>query len=141
MLSRYMPQWSSLEDRRYRGEALERGEWLASRLSRALPSGKCAHCTGEWVSPIAGLDAGVLGKLVFLYRGSNSGRPVRSRSLYRLSCPGCTQTKHTSKQVQPGRSCLSYAGSRRYFVVEIAKGLLNYAKKVVPTQKLCCKLI
>jgi hypothetical protein len=48
------------------------------------PRGKnpCTHCTGGWVGPRAGLDAGTRGKILCLSRGSNPGRPVRSQTLY-----------------------------------------------------------
>jgi hypothetical protein len=69
----------------YLTSALEGGEWSASRPGRALPPGKeppGTHCTGGWVGPTAGMDAGVRGKILCLCRGSNPGRPVRSQSLY-----------------------------------------------------------
>jgi hypothetical protein len=42
------------------------------------------HCTGGWVGPRVGLDAEVRGKILCLCRGSNTGRPVRSQTLYWL---------------------------------------------------------
>jgi hypothetical protein len=43
------------------------------------------HWTGGWVDPRAGLDAEARREILCPCRGSNSGRPVRSQSLYRLS--------------------------------------------------------
>jgi hypothetical protein len=40
------------------------------------------HCTVDWVGPRAGLDAETRRKILFLRRGSNPGRPVRSQSLF-----------------------------------------------------------
>jgi hypothetical protein len=40
------------------------------------------HCTGGWVGPRAGLDTEAKRKILCLCRGSNSGRPVRSQTLY-----------------------------------------------------------
>jgi hypothetical protein len=70
-------------DRRYSSysfttSALDEGEWLASRLGRALPRGRtpCTHCTGGWVGPRAGLDTEVRGKILCPCLGSNLDRPV-----------------------------------------------------------------
>jgi hypothetical protein len=46
------------------------------------------HCIGGWVGPRAGLDAEVRGKILCLCRRSNSGRPVRSQTLY-WATPAC----------------------------------------------------
>jgi hypothetical protein len=43
------------------------------------------HCIGGWVGPRASLDAEVRGKILCLYRGSNTGHPVCSQTLYWLS--------------------------------------------------------
>jgi hypothetical protein len=40
------------------------------------PRGKDPHCTGSWVSPIAGLDVEVRGKISCLCHASNLDRPV-----------------------------------------------------------------
>jgi hypothetical protein len=45
------------------------------------------HWTGGWVGPGAGLDAEARRKILCLCRGSNPDRPVRSQTLYSLSCP------------------------------------------------------
>jgi hypothetical protein len=45
------------------------------------------HCAGRWVGPRPGLDAEGRGQILCLCRGSNPGRPVRSQTLYWLSCP------------------------------------------------------
>jgi hypothetical protein len=46
------------------------------------------HCTGGWVSPRAGLDAGARRKILCPCRRSNSGHSVRSQTLYQLSYRG-----------------------------------------------------
>jgi hypothetical protein len=72
--------------------ALDGGEWSASRPGRASHPRKGppvpTHCTGGWVGPRAGPDAGARGKVVCLCRWSNPGRPARSQTLYWLSYPG-----------------------------------------------------
>jgi hypothetical protein len=40
------------------------------------------HCTGGWVDPRAGLDAGARRTILCLCRGSNPDRPARSQTLY-----------------------------------------------------------
>jgi hypothetical protein len=52
------------------------------------PTHPGTHCAGGWVNPRAGLDAEARGKILYLYRGSNPGLPVRSQTLYWLSYPG-----------------------------------------------------
>jgi hypothetical protein len=44
---------------------------------------------GGWVGLKAGLDTEARVKILCLCRGSNSGRPVCSQTLYWLSCPSC----------------------------------------------------
>jgi hypothetical protein len=47
------------------------------------------HCTGGWVGPIAGLDTEAAGKILSPLPGIEPrlpGRPVRSQTLYWLSC-------------------------------------------------------
>jgi hypothetical protein len=40
------------------------------------------QCTGGWVGPRAGLDAGARRKILCPCRGSNPDRPARSQTLY-----------------------------------------------------------
>jgi hypothetical protein len=44
-----------------------------------------AHCTGGWVGFRAGLDTEARGKINYLYRGSNPGRPVCIQTLLTVS--------------------------------------------------------
>jgi hypothetical protein len=46
-----------------------------------------ASWTGGWVGTIAGLDTEAWGKILCLCRGTNSGRPVCSETLYWLRYP------------------------------------------------------
>jgi hypothetical protein len=46
------------------------------------------HCTGGWVGPKAGLDAGARRKILCLCRGLNPDRPARSQTLYCLRYRG-----------------------------------------------------
>jgi hypothetical protein len=55
------------------------------------------HWTGGWVGPRAGLDAEARRKILYLCRGSNPGRPVRSQTLYWLSYCGYSEVKGESK--------------------------------------------
>jgi hypothetical protein len=45
------------------------------------------HCTGGWVGLTAGRDTETRGEMFCLCQGSNPGLPVRSHTLYWLSCP------------------------------------------------------
>jgi hypothetical protein len=79
----------ALGERRYSSysfltSALEGGEWSASRPGRALAPG--THCTGGWVGPRAGLDAGVGGKIFYPCRGSHPGRPVHRHTDWANGC-------------------------------------------------------
>jgi hypothetical protein len=56
------------------------------RHAPAAPFG--TQWIGGWVGPRAGLDAGARRKILCLCRGSNSDRPARSQTLYRLSYRG-----------------------------------------------------
>jgi hypothetical protein len=46
------------------------------------------HCTGGWVGPRAGLDAGARRKTLCPCRGSNPDRPARRQTIYWLSYRG-----------------------------------------------------
>jgi hypothetical protein len=59
--------------------ALEGAECLAARLSRIY---SFTQFTGGWVGPRADLDTQTTGKILFLCRGLNPGRPARSQTLY-----------------------------------------------------------
>jgi hypothetical protein len=65
---------------------LDGGEWSASRLSRFTPG---SLWIGGWVGLITGVDDV---EKILDPTGAQTrslGRPARSQSLYRLSCPGC----------------------------------------------------
>jgi hypothetical protein len=87
-LTRYVLFVGALRERRYSPHlpltsALERSEWLAARPA-AFTTGKVTgtHFTGGCVGPTAGLDTETGGKILYLRRGWNTFRPVRSQSLY-----------------------------------------------------------
>jgi hypothetical protein len=77
-------------------EALDGGDWSASRLGRAFPPGERTpgtHFTGGWVGPRAGLDTEARGKNPLPLPGiepRSPGRPARSQTLYCLSYPAPT---------------------------------------------------
>jgi hypothetical protein len=80
--------------------ALDRGEWSASRPSRALPPGKVppgTYCTGGWVGLTAGLDTEDRGKILSPLPGIeplSPGRPAGSQTLYWLSYPAHRHDLH-----------------------------------------------
>jgi hypothetical protein len=62
------------------------GEWSSTFLDLGIITGEGApdtHEIGGWEGPRFGMDA-VEKRKIFHCRESNSGRPVRSLSLYRL---------------------------------------------------------
>jgi hypothetical protein len=70
--------------------ALDGGEWSASRPARFTPGERApgTHWITDWVGPRAGLDTAKKREISCPCRESNSNRPARSSSLYRLSYPG-----------------------------------------------------
>jgi hypothetical protein len=58
--------------------AVDGDEWSASRPGCAFPPERThgTHWTGVWVGLRASLDTEDRGKILFLCRGSNPGRPV-----------------------------------------------------------------
>jgi hypothetical protein len=66
--------------------------WVVSvtTRSRFTPG---THCTGGWVSPTAGVDTEVRGKISCLWRGWNLDRPV-VQTLYWLSYPAPLYTDY-----------------------------------------------
>jgi hypothetical protein len=69
---------------------LDGGEWSNSRPGERAPS---SYWTGDWVGPIADLDAAEEIAISCPYRESNPGRPACSRSLYTLSYLDAWPTK------------------------------------------------
>jgi hypothetical protein len=68
----------------FSNSALHEGEGSPSRLSGFTPG---THCIGGWVRPRSGLVALEQRRISLPCWKWNSGRPSRSPSLYRLSCP------------------------------------------------------
>jgi hypothetical protein len=71
--------------------ALDGGEWSASRPGRAFTPGERApgtHWTRGWVGPRAGLNTEARGKILCPpgIEPRSPGRPVRSQTLYCLTC-------------------------------------------------------
>jgi hypothetical protein len=66
---------------------LDKGDWSASRPSRALPpeNGPSVRLDRRLVGPSAGLDKEARRKIIWIYQGSNTGRPVCSQTLYWLN--------------------------------------------------------
>jgi hypothetical protein len=68
--------------------ALDGGEWLVSRPSRAFTPGEKnpgTHCTGGWVGSTAGLDTEASGEILSPLPGiepRSPGRPARNQTLY-----------------------------------------------------------
>jgi hypothetical protein len=77
--------WEEVKLHSFLTSALDGGEWSASRPDRDLPLGK-----GPPVPIVqeAGWAAETRRKILYLCRGSNPGRSVRSQTLYRLSYRG-----------------------------------------------------
>jgi hypothetical protein len=82
-LSRYTPRWrlgrEEVQLLLFLNLGTRRG-WVVSITPRPrFTPGQRApgiHCTGGWVGPRAGLDAEARGKILWVCRGSNPGRPV-----------------------------------------------------------------
>jgi hypothetical protein len=113
------------------GQALEEGEWSASRPGRSLPPGKTRYPLYRWLGGLQGRSEQV--QKILLPTGSRPpDRPARSQSLYTLRYPAHW---HPSSSVifqyqvrgfAPGRS-------RRIFLCEKILSTPSFGGEVKPS--------
>jgi hypothetical protein len=101
----------------FRTSALDGDEWSASRPGRALSLGKDpspgTHCIGGWVSPRAGLDTEVRGKIPCLCPGSNLDLPLvqsvgRHYTAWATPAHGLSYTDIKTSKTEVGRSVADF---------------------------------
>jgi hypothetical protein len=101
------------------------------------------HCSGGWVGPRAGLDAGARRKI--LCRGSNLDHPARSQTLYCLSYRGSSRfycSSNTEKAGIQGVKITNYLNNDWHVFFIILKGsdflAKMYSFTLVTKFRACC---